>query len=99
MQNPIKTARVAVLDTATIAVISIIIFILEIVGVEVDLILNPWLKTATDVQWWNVFTTIHFLTLTFINNLGLFLVYAIIFAVLLSIIVTFTYRKTILKGS
>jgi|GEM_PF-3491054 len=43
------------------------------IGVSLDLLFNPWIREL-QLQWWNFFTTHHYLTWLFINNLTLWLI-------------------------
>jgi hypothetical protein len=49
------------------------------ISVSLDLLFNPWIREL-QLQWWNFFTTHHYLTWLFTNNLTLWLILVSIFA-------------------
>lgn len=52
-----------------VAFIAVLVVITTIAyfGVRLDMIVNPWLKTAAqEWKWWNFFTSKHFLTVLFL---------------------------------
>jgi len=53
-----------------IALLAFYLFLLALVfiGVQADLIFNPWLRDVQNFQWWNYFTSGHALTILWLQG-------------------------------
>lgn len=76
MPNCKEGNKIKNIEKGPILIALLIAGILEIVffaGTQIDLFINPWIREL-ELQWWNVFTTRHFITWLFATNLTTWIV-------------------------
>ena len=64
-------------------------------GVNIDFLMNPWIK-GLQLQWWNMFTTEHYFSWLYLSDFMTWLVLVMIFSIAVALILTFT-KKMIFK--
>jgi len=68
------------------------VFCVLIIGVQVDVWMNPWIKTASDLHWWNIFTSEHGFTILFVTYPITYVMFAGASSLLFAIIIATRIR-------
>lgn len=76
--------------------IFVLVIIFYLLGVSIDLLLNPWIKEL-QLEWWNLFTTQHYSAWLYSINFTAWLLLTLSIAAVLGLALTLT-RKWYLKA-